>query len=174
MGIHLSFYIYYFCGNIYIHIYMKNSPHTGCCIFTFLLALQWRHNGHEGVSNHQHHDCLLKRLFRRRSKKTLKLRINGLCAGNSAVTGEFPAQMSSNAENVSIWWHHHGFGNDFYESKWSVLCILLNDPKSIPMNLGASVYKISCKHQDVLIENVYDTKIQLLRVNIQLRISTFY
>ena len=23
------------------------------------------------------------------------------------VTGEFPAQMASNAENVSIWWRHH-------------------------------------------------------------------
>ena len=23
-------------------------------------------------------------------------------------TGEFPAQMASNAENVSIWWRHHG------------------------------------------------------------------
>ena len=22
-------------------------------------------------------------------------------------TGEFPAQMASNAENVSIWWRHH-------------------------------------------------------------------
>ena len=22
------------------------------------------------------------------------------------VTGEFPAQMASNAENVSIWWRH--------------------------------------------------------------------
>ena len=22
---------------------------------------------------------------------------------------EFPAQMASNAENVSIWWRHHGF-----------------------------------------------------------------
>ena len=31
----------------------------------------------------------------------------GLCAGNSPVTGEFPAQMSSNAGNVSIWWRHH-------------------------------------------------------------------
>ena len=27
--------------------------------------------------------------------------------GNSPVTGEFPAQMASNAENVSIWWRHH-------------------------------------------------------------------
>ena len=30
-----------------------------------------------------------------------------ICAGNSQVTGEFPAQMASNAENVSIWWRHH-------------------------------------------------------------------
>ena len=36
-----------------------------------------------------------------------KLRVTGLCAGNSPVTGEFPAQMASNAENVSIWWRHH-------------------------------------------------------------------
>ena len=28
--------------------------------------------------------------------------------GNSPVTGEFPAHMASNAENVSIWWRHHG------------------------------------------------------------------
>ena len=25
----------------------------------------------------------------------------------SSMTGEFPAQMASNAENVSIWWCHH-------------------------------------------------------------------
>ena len=28
--------------------------------------------------------------------------------GNSPGTGEFPAQMASYAENVSIWWRHHG------------------------------------------------------------------
>ena len=39
--------------------------------------------------------------------KTSKLRVTGLCAGNSPGTGEFPAQMASNAENVSIWWRHH-------------------------------------------------------------------
>ena len=44
---------------------------------------------------------------RRRSKKTSKLRFTGLCEGNSLVTGEFPAQRASNAENVSIWWRHH-------------------------------------------------------------------
>ena len=67
----------------------------------------WRHNVHNGVSNHQPRDCLLNHLFRRRSKKTWKLRVTGLCVGNSPGTGEFPAQMASNAENVSIWWRHH-------------------------------------------------------------------
>ena len=70
-------------------------------------SLQWRHNGRDGVSNHQPHDCVLNRFFRRRSKKTSKLRVTGLCAGNSPVAGEFPTQMASNAENVFIWWHHH-------------------------------------------------------------------
>ena len=37
----------------------------------------------------------------------IKHRVTGLCAGNSPVTGEFPAQRASNAENVSIWWRHH-------------------------------------------------------------------
>ena len=64
--------------------------------------LRWRHNERDGVSNHQPHDCLLKCLFRRRSKKTTKLRVTGLCAGNSTVIAEFPAQRATNAENVSI------------------------------------------------------------------------
>ena len=69
--------------------------------------LHWRHNERDCVSNHQHHDRLLNRLFKRRSKKTSKLRVTGLCEGNSPVTGEFPARRASNAENVSIWWRHH-------------------------------------------------------------------
>ena len=48
-----------------------------------MLALHWRHNEHDGVSNHQPHGCLLNRLFRRRSKKTSKLCVTGLCVGNS-------------------------------------------------------------------------------------------
>ena len=50
---------------------------------TTAMTLHWRHNGHDGVSNHQPHGCLLNRLFRRRSKKTSKLRVTGLCVGNS-------------------------------------------------------------------------------------------
>ena len=69
--------------------------------------LRWRHNGRDSVSNHQPHHCLFNRLFRRRSKRTSKLRVTSLCVGNSPGTGEFPSLMASNAENVSIWWRHH-------------------------------------------------------------------
>ena len=69
-------------------------------------SLQWRHNEHGCVSNHQQLHCLLNCWFRRRSKKTSKLHVTDFCAGNSPGTGEFPAQMASNAENVSICWGH--------------------------------------------------------------------
>ena len=72
------------------------------------VALQWRHIELDGVSVHQLHDCLLNHLLRRRSKKTSKLHVTGICAGNSPVIGEFPAQKASNAENASFWWRHHG------------------------------------------------------------------
>ena len=52
-------------------------------------------------------------------KKTSKLRATGLCEGNSPGTGEFPAQMASNAENVATWWRHHA---------------AIKIPKSIPTN----------------------------------------
>ena len=70
-------------------------------------SLQWRHHWCDGVSNNQPYHCLLNRLFGRRSEKTSNFRVTGLCVGNSPVTGEFPTQMGSNAENVSIWWRHH-------------------------------------------------------------------
>ena len=75
---------------------------------TFSSSLLWCHNGCDGVWNHQPHDCLLNCSFRPRSKKISKPRVIALCAGNSPVISEFPAQMASNAVNVSIWWRHHG------------------------------------------------------------------
>ena len=74
-------------------------------------SLQRRHNERDVVSNHQPHDCLLNCLFRRTSKKTSKLRVTGLCVGNSPGTGEFPAQMASYAEKISILWRHHAMWN---------------------------------------------------------------
>ena len=71
-------------------------------------TLEWRHNGLDSFSNHQPHDYLLIRLFRRRSKQTSKVRVTGLCEGNSAGTGEFPAQMASQRGKcfhlMTSWW----------------------------------------------------------------------
>ena len=50
------------------------------------------------VSNHQPHDCLLNRLFRRRSKKTSELPVTGLCVGNSPM---------NSPQKGHIWWRHH-------------------------------------------------------------------
>ena len=44
-------------------------------------TIRWRHNGHDDISNHQFHHCLLNRLFGCWSRKTSKLRVTGLCAG---------------------------------------------------------------------------------------------
>ena len=44
----------------------------------------------------------------RKSKENSKICVTSLIAGNSPVTGEFPAHKAGNAENISIWWRHHG------------------------------------------------------------------
>ena len=45
-------------------------------------TLQWCYNERAGVSNHRCLNCLLNRLFRRRSKNTSKPRVTGLCEGS--------------------------------------------------------------------------------------------
>ena len=80
------------------------QPHTARALFQYkdclsrhIDSLQWCHNEHDGISNHQHLDCFLNHLFRRRSKKTSKL-CTGLCEGNPPVTSGFPSQRASNVE----------------------------------------------------------------------------
>ena len=70
--------------------------------------LRWRHNDHAGVSNHQHHGCLLNRLFRRKSKKTAKLRVTNYwinCANSNAnkpiTTRVYSILLSRNQWNKS-------------------------------------------------------------------------
>ena len=83
----------------------QSSPLLSFC---HLWTITMRNIERDGVSNHQPPcNCLLSRLFSHRSQKTSKLRVSDLCEGNSPVTGEFPAQRDSNAENVSIRWRHH-------------------------------------------------------------------
>ena len=51
------------------------------CEYSF--SLQWRHNGHDGVSNHQPH--IVYPTFTHKSNKTSKHRVTGLCEGNSPL-----------------------------------------------------------------------------------------
>ena len=53
-------------------------------------TLQWRHNECDGVSNYRRLHCLLIIWFRGISKETSRLRVTGLWAGNSPLTGERP------------------------------------------------------------------------------------
>ena len=93
--------VLYMCVCLYVFTYMYvNVIASGVGAFRIHdFSLQWRHNERDCVSNYQLHDCLLSSLLGRRSKKTSKFQVTGLCAGNSPRT--------SNAENASIWWRHH-------------------------------------------------------------------
>ena len=57
------------------HLNLGTAPHQLCT------PLQWRHSEHHGVAHHRRLDCLLNRLFRRRSKKTSTLRVTDLGEG---------------------------------------------------------------------------------------------
>ena len=70
---------------------VTRAPHGSWYDYHMSVALQWRHNERDCFSNHHPRDCLLNRLSRRRSNKTSKVRVTGLCVVNSPVTGEFPA-----------------------------------------------------------------------------------
>ena len=48
-------------------------------------------------------------------KENIKAPRHCLRTGNSPGTCELPAQMASNAENVSIWWRHHGIRCDAFD-----------------------------------------------------------
>ena len=79
-------------------------------------SLQWCHNEPDGVSKYRCLNCLLNRLFKRRSKKTSKFCFTGLC------------KRASNAENVSIWWRHRVIIHKIFiyllNDKWLWICML--------------------------------------------------
>ena len=87
-------------------------------------SFQWRHNEHDGVSYHQPRDCLL--VYWGEDKKTSKLRVTGLCVGNSPVIGELTIIGSDNGlspgRRQAIIWTNAGIlligplGTDFREN----------------------------------------------------------
>ena len=77
-------------------------------------ALQWRYNGHNGVSNHQPHHSLLNRLFRHGSKKRSKLRVMGLFADDIMIRG-LSMMTSSNGNIFRVTGHLCG---EFTGPRW--------------------------------------------------------
>ena len=67
-------------------------------------TLQWSHNDRDGISTHRRLHFIGQLLVQAQINETSKVRVTGLCAGNSSVTSEF-----SNVESVSIWWRHYGW-----------------------------------------------------------------
>ena len=98
-------------------------------------SLHWRHNDNDGVSNHQPHHCLLNRLFRRRSQKTSKLRVTGLCAGNSPGPvnsphkGPVTRKMFPFDDVIMLWYLKGGLQppSSSHFSTWGWI-IIENDP----------------------------------------------
>ena len=66
----------YWCGYFCVELYRPPTHSVA------IAPLQWRQNEHWGVSNHQHLDYLLQRLFGRTTKKISKLRVTDRCEGN--------------------------------------------------------------------------------------------
>ena len=135
------------------------------CLRRFSLTiytLQLRHNGPDSVSHHQPNDCLLNRLFKRRSKKSSKLRATGVCAGNSPLTGEFLAQRTRKGKKVSIWWRHHdkkctsffwltlsiafNRGDEIYSYFIYIIALLI-----IPFYIICCIYSVSRSQNDLIV-----------------------
>ena len=112
--------LYIWCIYIYIYIWCVIPAARPCILGPLLdiMSICWKnlsvitftprkvvHIAHyndvivSAMASHQWRlDGLLNRMLRRSSKKTSKLRVTGLCDGNSPVTGEFPSQRVSNTE----------------------------------------------------------------------------
>ena len=122
---------------------LKRSCSTRCLCLPF--SLHWRHNDHDGVSNHQPHGCLLNLLFGRRSKKTSKLRVTGLCVGNSPGSMNSPHKgpvtrkmfrfddviMSQTYDRVS----HRTVVCHWNKSMINVFSFIRNETKKLVLNL---------------------------------------
>ena len=81
------------------------------------LALQWRHNERDGVSNHLGIDCLLNCILGADQRKHQSPPSLAFMREIHRWPVDSPSQRTSNAKNVSIWWHHHD--HYIYHGVWT-------------------------------------------------------
>ena len=86
----------------------RSLMHIYIYIYVYIYALPTLNDlTHQGRVTHIHYNDVIMRAMASQITSlmiTTKLHVT---AGNSPATREFPAQMASNMENVSIWWRHH-------------------------------------------------------------------
>ena len=100
-------------------------------------SLLWRHNGRDVVSNHQPHDCLLNRSFRRRSRKTSKLRVTGRCEGPVNSSHKELKMFPFDDVIMLTIWQRYSF-NDFY-LEYARKCRLLFKSRSFECHISPYV-----------------------------------
>ena len=142
-GKHLQFSIELICASKVYCLFCGSSPKEkvwrNYITVRYDHSMQCCHNGMRWRLKSSASRWFDQPLFRRKSKKTLKLRVTGLCEGDSPVTGEFPAQRASNAEDVSIWWRHHVSHKRIFDTRSSAfLALLVRNP---PVTCVSSPYK---------------------------------
>ena len=128
--------------HVHFTVIHTNSRHKNS---DYGASLQWRYNGRNDVSNHQPHPCLRNRSWAQIKENTKAPRHWPLC-GNSSVTGEFPTQKASNAENVSIWWRHHvlarhPFAQIMHATSWHGHTFRITGPFQLLPNWGVLCQK---------------------------------
>ena len=74
-------------------------------------------------------------------RKHQRSALMALCVGNSPVTGEFPAQRTSNAEQASIWWRHHGTMKVW--TKWQVCFVITTQYTSLSAHFHCPIYLVN-------------------------------
>ena len=115
------------------------------CFATF--SLLWRIDRRDGVSNHQPHDCLLNRSVRRRSRKTLKLRVTGLLRG----IHRWPVNSSHKClvtRKMFRWCHIFFSTGHIVSCDWftrNLPCCLINAGLTVELTLLIRVHSLCLK-----------------------------
>ena len=116
--------------------FISKPFHIGFCLYLFSIflfciwyqQLQWRHNGRNGVSNHQPLNCLLNRLCRRTSNKTSKHRwpVNSPHKG-PVMRKMFPFDvviMITEKQVNGLLWHFQDMSGMTQITSWKTLGML--------------------------------------------------
>ena len=81
---------------------LRNFYGAAVEVWEWISTSQWRHNERDGASKSPASPLFAQLFVQAQIKENTKAQRHWLCEGYSAVTGEFPAQKTSNTENVSF------------------------------------------------------------------------